>query len=541
MSLLLTLTCTLLPAPALLPSAQITEPPAAILLDPSQALGRPTIPVELVPTADGGAYVLTLFPGSGSSGDTVGVIRMAPNGQVLWTREFAGQGGVQRYVPLDVVPDGAGGVFAVVQRVIGSNSGRGLLRRYSSTGAELEEVEVGQAQFPQFEPPTFPNRNSAVGLGVGRIDIGGAVALESDLNARRARIFRYQAPSGPTFELTPFGTADQEVIRLTRTIDGGYAALLRRTSGGLFLTKLDSLLLTSWEVEVAPQTPGATPVSLQQSTSGTVVLAFDGDGTAGPGGRGRLLGYEVASGALAWSTDLEAGGSPLTCGEFLPLSDGSVLVTGAMTAAGGRVAYVRRYEIDGSAGTLQVLDGPLPWRSLTGLAPSGPGWLGIASLPAGPSGGGVDRVVVVRLDELAELGAPYCGPAVTNSLGLAGRTRAFGSASVAENRLVLRASRVPAFQFGLFIVGSEQGLMPILGGSVGRLCISGSLGRFDRSIGMIGVDGTATFTVDLTAVPGPAGPTAASPGERWNFQFWYRDALPLPDSNATDAVSVLLR
>lgn len=60
----------------------------------------------------------------------------------------------------------------------------------------------------------------------------------------------------------------------------------------------------------------------------------------------------------------------------------------------------------------------------------------------------------------------------------------------------------------------------------------GQLFPFQGSLGFL--------PVDLGALPQPNGSVAATPGESWSFQLWYRDANPLPTSNFSTAVTALL-
>ena len=51
--------------------------------------------------------------------------------------------------------------------------------------------------------------------------------------------------------------------------------------------------------------------------------------------------------------------------------------------------------------------------------------------------------------------------------------------------------------------------------------------------------GRATVTVNLTALPQPAGPVVVVPGDSWNFQCWHRDAVGgVATSNFTDGYAI---
>ncbi len=135
--------------------------------------------------------------------------------------------------------------------------------------------------------------------------------------------------------------------------------------------------------------------------------------------------------------------------------------------------------------------------------------------------------------------AVYCSPAAPNSTGSPARITADGSDVLVDNQLTLNATGLPVDGFGIFLTSRTQGLSQPAG-SQGTLCLGGSIGRFSASVLSSGALGSFSLTPDLGALPGnPSGPAVA--GETWNFQAWYRDRNPMPTSNLTDAVSVLLR
>ncbi len=56
-----------------------------------------------------------------------------------------------------------------------------------------------------------------------------------------------------------------------------------------------------------------------------------------------------------------------------------------------------------------------------------------------------------------------------------------------------------------------------------------------------GPSGTDQVEVDLTHLPRPTGPLAVQPGDRWNFQLWYRDSTGgTATFNLTDPLEVNL-
>jgi FG-GAP repeat len=140
-------------------------------------------------------------------------------------------------------------------------------------------------------------------------------------------------------------------------------------------------------------------------------------------------------------------------------------------------------------------------------------------------------------DLCVTLGTSYCGPAVANSSGASARIEGYGSTTVSDNNLVLRALDVPTDQFGLFLTSATQAFVNGPGGSQGNLCLGGSIGRFTDDIRSSGDLGQLYLEVDLGALP-TVPPHAVLPGETWNFQAWFRDANPNLTSNFSDGLSI---
>lgn len=130
----------------------------------------------------------------------------------------------------------------------------------------------------------------------------------------------------------------------------------------------------------------------------------------------------------------------------------------------------------------------------------------------------------------------YCGPAVPNSTGAAATLVGLGSDVAADRFFVLRASSLPPSAVALPIVSRTQGLFPGAGGSMGTLCLGGSIGRLP--IRFADASGAFDARTDTGALPMGAGTVAAAAGETWTFQAWYRDQN---SSNFTDAAEVLFR
>lgn len=94
----------------------------------------------------------------------------------------------------------------------------------------------------------------------------------------------------------------------------------------------------------------------------------------------------------------------------------------------------------------------------------------------------------------------------------------------------------------MFLAARGQGEIAQPGGSVGTLCLSGSIGRFvgPGQVQATSTAGTAGVLVDLQSLPTPAGSVTGRAGETWFFQAWHR-SLGGGSSKLTNAVAVELR
>lgn len=148
---------------------------------------------------------------------------------------------------------------------------------------------------------------------------------------------------------------------------------------------------------------------------------------------------------------------------------------------------------------------------------------------------------LLRLSILPEVGEAYCD-VTANSLGLEASMLAFGSEIALDNEVTLLATDMPPTVFAVFMVGRERNFVSPFGNSEGALCVQTSLAQF-RGPGEVmpaSASGSACLHLDLNAIPTPLGSTAASPGDTFTFQCWYRDqsATGSPTTNTTNAVEI---
>jgi hypothetical protein len=110
----------------------------------------------------------------------------------------------------------------------------------------------------------------------------------------------------------------------------------------------------------------------------------------------------------------------------------------------------------------------------------------------------------------------YCVGA-PNSVGSGATIGRLGSLSLATNDFRLRTTGLPNTGFALVIMAQGSGQTAL---GDGFLCLSGTITR----IGVAPISGgVCTFPLNFNAAPAS---NLIDAGETWNFQMWYRDALP---------------
>ena len=115
-------------------------------------------------------------------------------------------------------------------------------------------------------------------------------------------------------------------------------------------------------------------------------------------------------------------------------------------------------------------------------------------------------------------GACACGEdrlaGCANSTGAGARLAATGSASVAADDLVLRASGLPPHAFGIVFAGPTAIELPF---GDGQRCVGGPLVRFPLR--------SADAAGDLAEGPAVLSWVGAASGDTQHFQCWYRDPM----------------
>ncbi|MDF1836911.1 MAG: M43 family zinc metalloprotease [Planctomycetota bacterium] len=135
----------------------------------------------------------------------------------------------------------------------------------------------------------------------------------------------------------------------------------------------------------------------------------------------------------------------------------------------------------------------------------------------------------------------FCDPGVPNSSGLASTMRALGSGWTVDNDLTLVTENLPLNVFGYYLTGLDMDVPVVPLGSMGGLCVRGSLGRYNafHEILFSGGTGEVSLALDLTMTPSAQGDVAVLAGETRNFQLWHRDVVAgSAISNFSEGLSV---
>ena len=274
---------------------------------------------------------------------------------------------------------------------------------------------------------------------------------------------------------------------------------------------------------------GAFPVNLgggSANSGGKLMISADGS-TVVAQVNGRPVKWSLGDGPRV----LEFGGY---AGPISVSADGNTVSGYRTSSFGSNDSRGFRWL---ESGQVFMLDAAEPGSSSSGFAVSRDG-----STVCG--GGGFssasDAGVGAAWRASSLIGETYCGPGVPSSVGIPAEMRLSGSNSIARGDLELRASGVPPFAFGFFLVSQPSAFVTSVPGSQGNLCLGGAIGRFvgPGQVQQASLFGDMSLAVDLGALPGPLGTFAATPGESLYFQAWFRDVNPVSTSNFTSGATV---
>lgn len=272
------------------------------------------------------------------------------------------------------------------------------------------------------------------------------------------------------------------------------------------------------------------------TADGEIALLDTGSGPAVPPEITRL----GPGGLTRWSRSVD----PSFLGVFTEFAadvQGGVALTGVLVGPSGPGAHVlERIDADGSTSSLVVLR-ETGGGALFARAPRfdqlGSAYVMLQSL----SGSEVELLEIADGDAGA---TAVCSAFAPNSTGAFSRLVAAGSAQVTGDNLTLVADRLPAGSTVLMLAARSQGLVPFPGGSMGWLCLGGSIGRFvgPGEVRIASFAGRASLELDLHALPLGTGSAAALAGEAWYFQAWHRDVVAgQATSNLTNALRIEMR
>jgi hypothetical protein len=464
---------------------------------------RGDYPTAAAPDGSGGVYVCGhtegSFGGPSAGNYDVWLVRYDSAGNQAWIRQFGSSGADEAYA---AAPDGAGGVY-LSGFTFGSLSGQSAgvhdvwIARYDSAGNRIWIRQFGTSSYDQAFAAT---PDGAGGMYVGGLtegSLGGPNAGGSD-----GWLARYDSAGNRTW-IRQFGSSGQ---------DFAYAAA-PDASGGVFVG-------------------GATTSNLGGPNAGSddVWLARYDDA----GNRTWIRQFGSSGVEYVWTAS--------------PDGSGGVFVGGLTRSnlggpnAGGFDAWLARYGSAGNQDWIQQI-GTADDDEVRRSATDGSGGVFVCGKTLGSLGGpnmGGEDVWLARYDG-GFTASRYCSPAVPNSSGQSGALIANGSNLAVSNNLTVVAGRLPQNSFGYLLTSQTQGLINQPGGSLGVLCLGGSIGRYTGAgqIQNTGSLGYFALVLDLHQTPQPTGFVSIVGGQTWNFQAWHRDAVGgVAVSNFTDAVAI---
>ena len=211
------------------------------------------------------------------------------------------------------------------------------------------------------------------------------------------------------------------------------------------------------------------------------------------------------------------------------------MVSGNVAKPGSfnRMALSERHQVMGSSTTDELYGRVAMQQDGDGtLTNNGGAAVWIRRLASGPDRGELVGTTLIcgtnPLGDARAVGVQYCD-AIRNSVGefqgdeTSSWFRIHGSGTV-NDTANFRCVDTPPNVFGYFITSLTPGDVAMPGGSSGRLCLGGAVGRFSNTVLTSGSDGAVEMTFSPQFIPQPSGPVAAQPGETWYFQYWHRDA-----------------
>lgn len=449
------------------------------------------------------------FPGSGEQG-LAGIAVDPLTGDVYAGMLYNG-GGSSRYPRVVKFTSNDGGLTAATETTI----------------LQMAGESQGQSHFiSHFE--MLPDRTLLVHMGDGF-----ATATAQNLNSFRGKILRLNLDGSPFtgnpfYDGAPITARDYVHVYGVRNPFGGR----RRIADGFHYCVENGPSVDRFSRIV----PGTNYGWSGTDQSMTINALYSWNPATGPVN-------------LAWIEQAVFGGSGFPADKW---NHGFVTESGSTWAAGpqSRGKRITEFEVD--------LNGQFVAGPTTLVQYAGTGRATVAGLIAGPdglyftdlyadqssspiaSGANVLRVRWrgANLGACGSVGQSYCGPAVLNSTGQAAKITARGSSVLADNDLTLDVERLPTNALGYCLVSRAQASVQQPGGSVGTLCLGGTIGRYISQAQNSGPAGTFSVSVNLNQLPALAPATI---GDTLNFQAWFRDFQVVNTSNFSDGVAVTIQ
>lgn len=281
-----------------------------------------------------------------------------------------------------------------------------------------------------------------------------------------------------------------------------------------------------------------------QNASGldTILRVFNGPSAgAGPFSELQLAEHGPSSlSQLAPRIGVTRNGLVTTYMEVNPLSSISFRpVFSAVDLVSDRRIAVKERRLEVGAFGITFAGGAAIATRFDGGTNSWVGRLIWSFLPGGPGGGSGFRLESrgFSVDPRTAVGVNGCKGTV-NSTGDRGFIQVFGNRDRFDNHLV-EGQGMPPFQFVLLVAGTQPvNSMPVPN-SMGRLCIGGSLGRYNSALAPTDADGRVQITIDPQQIPGPSSLLPAQAGDSRYFQLWHRDLdMGSATSNFTNSARV---
>jgi outer membrane protein assembly factor BamB len=206
-------------------------------------------------------------------------------------------------------------------------------------------------------------------------------------------------------------------------------------------------------------------------------------------------------------------------------SVGSAMVEGTLVIGTSIEVHLVRFDASpggGSFGPVEVVDSPV---GFTGdpVVDAARGRLVFSTEDWGqtPQQGGL-----VVLDLLDSRTSVHCTGGAPNATGVQATLTLEGSPFAGGELTAVVAGLEPLGMFGVVLVGDAVSAPTPLPGSVGDLCVGGTVGRLVGPPLLPDASGVQRHMFSTAPLVTTAGATLVQPGDTFTFQLWHRDTAP---------------